>query len=262
MNNKTHTVISADKNGGLAFVETKYLTKCGVEEHLSNTAVYKKLSRGATYGQLQGVERLMESFISRHRDHLPDHEYTYLKRGLKRDRGRIGRFYTMVKLHKNKEGPIPHPFRPIVATCGTALAILSKWLDYKLQQLTPTILTYIKDTKYFLNYLKAFTKLQPGGRLPKNARMFKADATSMYTNIDTTHGLKILKSFLIELKEEGRLTDDFDIDMLIEAAALIMRWNLFEYGDSYFLQLLGTAMGTPVAVIWATIYFWWHENMC
>ena len=222
-NNGTHTVISADKNGGLAFIETKHLTKCGVEEHLSNTTVYKKLSRGAAYGRLQGVEILMESFISRHRDQLPDYEYTYLKRGLKRDRGRIGRFYTMVKLHKNKEGPIPHPFRPIVAACGTALAILSKWLDYKLQQLTPTILTYIKDTEYFLKYLKAFTKLQPGGRLPKNVRLFKADATSMYTNIDTTHGLEILKSFLTELQEEGRLTGNFDIDMLIEAAALIMK---------------------------------------
>ena len=102
-NNKTHVISSTAKNGGLAIIETKYLTKCGVEEHFSNTAVYKKLSRGATYGQLQGVERLMESFISRHRDHLPDHEYTYLKRGLKRDRGRIGRFYTMVKLHKTKK---------------------------------------------------------------------------------------------------------------------------------------------------------------
>ena len=62
---------------------------------------------------------------------------------------------------------IPHPFRPIVVTCGTALAILSKWLDYILQQLKPHILTYIKDSSDFLKYTKAFQKLQKNGRLPK-----------------------------------------------------------------------------------------------
>ena len=82
----------------------------------------------------------------------------------------------------------------------------------------------------------------------------------MYTNIDTKHALQVLEWFLNELKLEGRLNDDFNTKMIVEAATLIMKWNLFEYGNSFFLQLLGTAMGTPVAVIWATIYFYWHEK--
>ena len=36
---------------------------------------------------------------------------------------------------------------------------------------------------------------------------------------------------------------------------LVMRNNLFEWGDLYFLQLTGTAMGTSAACMWATIYF-------
>ena len=39
-----------------------------------------------------------------------------------------------------------------------------------------------------------------------------------------------------------------------------MQNNIFEYGDLYFLQLLGTAMGTSAACMWATIYFSVHEN--
>jgi len=35
----------------------------------------------------------------------------------------------------------------------------------------------------------------------------------------------------------------------------VMENNYFEWGDHYFYQLTGTAMGTSAAVLWATIYF-------
>ena len=49
----------------------------------------------------------------------------------------------------------------------------------------------------------------------------------MYTKIETEHGLEVLWQFLEELKEEGKLPPDFDIEMIVEAAALVMRWNIF-----------------------------------
>ena len=82
----------------------------------------------------------------------------------------------------------------------------------------------------------------------------------MYTNIDTEHGLKVLRLFLEELKSEGNLPTNFDIDMIVEAARIVMCWNLFEYGDSFFKQLIGTTMGTPAAVLWAIIYFYPHKK--
>ena len=44
-----------------------------------------------------------------------------------------------------------------------------------------------------------------------------------------------------------------------DAMKLVMQSNLFEWGDCYFLQLLGTAMGTSAACMRATIYFAVHE---
>ena len=41
---------------------------------------------------------------------------------------------------------------------------------------------------------------------------------------------------------------------------IVMRNNLFESGDMYFLQLLDTAMGTSAACMWATIYYAVHES--
>ena len=39
-----------------------------------------------------------------------------------------------------------------------------------------------------------------------------------------------------------------------------MRNNIFKWGDTYFRQLLGTAMGTSAACMWATAYYGVHES--
>ena len=161
----------------------------------------------------------------------------------------MAKFYTTVKMHKS-----PHTLRPIVATCGTVLSNLSKWLDYKLKKLLPFITTYIKDSTALRQKLKRL------GRLPKNARLVVADAISMYTNIKTDHALKILRMILEELKREGKLPKYFDIEMIIKAARIVMCWNLMEYGDCYFKNKTGTAMGTPLAILWAIIYHHWQET--
>ena len=250
--NEVFKVMTADKNCGSAIAETECVTEQSVNEHLSNSDVYKRLSKGEATAQLKGVEMLIMAFYSAWQEELSKAEHTYLKRGLKRDRGKFSRFYTTIKMHK-----VPHKFRPIVAQCGTAIASVSSWLHYKLKKLLPFVPTYIKNTRDFHGRLQDLNEL---GRLPENARMIKADAISMYTDIDTNHALATLRMFLEELQEQGLLPENFNIDMILEAAKLVMRWNLFEYGDCYFKQLTGTAMGTPAAVMWAIIYYCWHEK--
>ncbi len=53
---------------------------------------------------------------------------------------------------------------------------------------------------------------------------------------------------------------DFPLEAVKDTMELVMRNNLFQFGDMYFLQLLGTAMGTSAACMWATIYFAVHES--
>jgi hypothetical protein len=79
----------------------------------------------------------------------------------------------------------------------------------------------------------------------------------MYTNIDTNHAIDVIGKWLDSIANQ--LPANFPLKVVKAAMVLVMKNNIFEWGDLYFLQLLGTAMGTSAACMWATIYFAVHE---
>ena len=83
------------------------------------------------------------------------------------------------------------------------------------------------------------------------------DAQAMYTNIDFKHGMYILKQFLYLFKD--KLPADFPVELVLEAVSLVTENNIFEFGDCYFKQLVGEAMGAPHAAVKAIIYYAYHE---
>ena len=96
--------------------------------------------------------------------------------------------------------------------------------------------------------------------LPKNARIFTADAISMYTNIDTEDALpKLHKKLLREYKLDPS-KHEIHPKLVHKALTLIMKNNVFQFGDTFWFQLTGCAMGTPPACAYATLYFADHEE--
>ncbi|KAL7476883.1 hypothetical protein ACHAW6_008090 [Cyclotella cf. meneghiniana] len=80
----------------------------------------------------------------------------------------------------------------------------------------------------------------------------------MYSNICLNHALPIMKHWLEEIYTLP-VTRPL-IRCIMQGLELVMRHNIMKFGDSYFLQLIRTAMGTSVAVIFANLYFGWHEK--
>jgi hypothetical protein len=86
------------------------------------------------------------------------------------------------------------------------------------------------------------------------------DAVSMYSNIDLDHAMPIMRQWFesyVPAPGEPALAP---VDTIMAALELVMRWNIFAFGDSYYRQLIGTAMGTSCAVWFANLYFGFHEK--
>jgi hypothetical protein len=188
----------------------------------------------------------MLQLIQAHRYDLAEHERTYFHRVFQLQR-RIPQFYMIPKVHKT-----PWATRPIVSCVNSTLGYLSKYVDRQLQKVVHLCPAYLQDSNTLLLRLHAL------GQLPSTARLITADAVSMYTNIDTNHGLQNLRLWF-DLHAD-HLPTDFPVDFVINATKLIMTANVFQFDDTYWLQLCGTAMGTSLACMYATIYYSYHEE--
>ena len=115
--------------------------------------------------------------------------------------------------------------------------------------------SFVKDYQQILDETRDL-------QLPSNARLYVGDANSMYTNIELEHAMRVISWWLDDLQRRNLLPEGFPLEAVKRAMEHIMRNNVFEFGDMHFLQLIGTAMGTSAAVMFATIYFAYHEATC
>jgi hypothetical protein len=239
-------VTFTDKNLGPAILErTTYKRRC-LQDHLLDAATYQQLTPTMAKTKIQTAKNMMDSILTAYDSYLEPNERTFFHR-LAQHQCRLPQFYIAPKVHKT-----PWKTRPIVSCVNSTLGYLSKWVDRQLQKVIHLCPGYLRDSASLLQQLHQL------GPLPPTAVIIVADAVSMYTNIDTPHGIATLKAWLTLHKAD--LPKGFPVSMIVAATELIMTYNVFQLDDTYWLQLTGTAMGTPVACAFATIYYAYHEE--
>lgn len=148
-------------------------------------------------------------------------------------------FYTLPKIHKPG---FPPPGRPIISGCDSLLDPLSKYLDYYLQPLVLLIPSYLKDTQDLIQKVEGMT-------LPQEALIMTMDITSLYTNIVHTEAYRAISMFL------DRREDLFPpTHFLLEILELILEKNYFRFGDQFYIQKRGIAMGSAAAPTIANLF--------
>lgn len=252
-------VWKTDKNLGPAIIERDTYVKRALLEHLLDKSTYRQLSENVANGRIKAIRKIVNKFISKYfpapaRGYQSNEEprvkanRIFLERSILDEHVKdpFAYFYMLAKIHKN-----PWTTRPIVSCSGSLLHGLGRWIDSVLQRICRHLPFALRSS------MDLISSLQNLGKIPTTARFFTCDATSMYTNIDTDHALTVIHTFLKQSNLPA--SESFNVDALMAALRIVMQHNVFRFGDTFWLQTSGTAMGTPPAPMYATLYFALHE---
>ena len=237
-------MVQCDKNLGPALIEREKYIKLVIRDHLSDANTYEQLTKDQAVSAIGLVRQKIESWIADNHKMLTRQERFFLHHHLEESKKHpFSIFYGTMKVHKT-----PLKTRPVVSYSGSIAWGLGVWIDSRLQIVARQQKSYFKDSIELKKQLDALT-------LPDNARLFTADAVSMYTNIPTEKGLHIVAQYL-----QNRFANEVPARAVMAALKIVMRNNIFQFGDLFFRQRTGTAMGAPPAPPWATIYMAVAEN--
>ena len=80
----------------------------------------------------------------------------------------------------------------------------------------------------------------------------------MYTNINTTHAMSVFHTWLDRCPDE--IPRGFPKALFLRTLEIVMTRNIFQFDDTFWLQINSTAMGTSVVCMYATMYYALHER--
>ena len=241
-------VVQCDKNLGPAIIERDAYIRMAFKDHLSQEDTYQYLTpaEAVTYGDR--IRTHLTDWLKRWKTIIPSNEKRFIKQALNDpDTDPISTFYLLMKVHKN-----PIATRPIVSCSGTLLHSLGVWVDDKLQRIVIRQRSYFKSSSELKKQIVTFDNININ-----SMSLYTADAVSMYTNIDTDKALHEISNYL---HQHRQLFLDIPTDAVVDALTIIMKNNVFRFGDTHWHQLTGTAMGTPPAPPYATLYYAVHEE--
>ncbi len=247
-----HLIVPCDKNLGPSIIETEDYLRIAFRDHLNDKDTYKLIpSRRENDIRDQLLHRL-QNWLKNYKSILTKMEHKFIKTHMNLNTKPFARFYVTLKAHKLKSGQtVDHlKSRPIVSCPGSLLHPLGIWVDSQLQKVAQIIPSYFSNSFELKQELLSLN-------LPPNARLFTADAISMYTNIPTSQALTDINEMLAYYRDT--VDSSFPYSATREGLRLVMTNNYFQFGGLTFKQKNGTAMGTPPAPPYATIYYGKYE---
>ena len=250
---QTFLIVPCDKNLGPAIIERHDYLKIAMRDHLSDTTTYKTLTTSE-----------IDRYSLEIKKHILGWHKTYNK---KTDQNRTCLYLRRTEIKSVTICTLlPHPGSPqtqIGTNGGSSKKPTNRLLPWQSTS-WPWCLGRPQATRSRPKNSILLLK-HPGTQkqllelhLPANTCLFTADAMSMYTNIPTHMALNLIGKYLTQYQLKNN--KEFPQDTVRAGLRLIMTMNIFTFGDITLKQLNGTAMGTPPAPPYATIYYRIHEE--
>ena len=196
----------------------------------SITDSYQKIDKNPTRSLEEETKDLMRNTLQ---NKIPQ---DHLKRLLPQH-ARTAEFYGLPKTHKTD-----NPLRPIVAACGDPLDKLSWFLQLILGQLLQFVPTHLPNSDVFLARLREAFPV----RLPENSIVFTMDVRNLYGSIPIQEGIDsvmtLIRDNVAKLDLFGLSLTDFH-----KLLSHVLTNNYLRFGQAYFKQTTGIAMGNRIA---------------
>ena len=193
---------------------------------------YKELCTDTSNLYRQHAIHLVEEMHEKNQ--ISDKTYKYLISG--GDRTAV--FYTLPKIHKNRDRP---PGRPIVSGVNSATEKISQMIDIILRPFAQKGSSFVKDTPDVISKLQTV-------EINDDEWLFTMDVKGLYTNIPHDEGIEEVTKII------AARTDMPENYYIIEMLKLVLKGNVFRFDNDFFIQIHGTAMGTRVAPTYSIIF--------
>ena len=224
----------ADKNVGITVTE-KTVYNNFVTDHLKDKTTYKKLENNPLEATRIKIKALLFSLLKKKLINTRIHNALIPKSQTK-----PGYFYALFKLHKEKLS-----IRPIISQINHPTRNLSKFLHFHLLNTAKSAPSYLNNSYELKNILDTII-------INKDTVLITCDIKSLYTNINTKEGIiHTLNSYYRFNKLNNKKLHPFLLKTLLYNTLSL---NIFEYNNSYFQQINGTAMGTIMAPTYANCF--------
>ena len=241
LGSRTDIIIKpSDKNLGVAVMDRNwYITQALTQ--LNNAAVYTPIE---TIPSITSFVNDLTNILN-NQSWLPRKASDKLLKDLLIDytlgRIRHPRMYYLPKVHKTPTG-----MRPICASQGWITYWSSVYIHLAVFPLLKQIQSYVTNSAQLLLTIE---DIRVKNNLPKHFQFLEADVKELFPSIPIDDGLRALKHFLIKTGMHHT-----QVSFLVQLTRWVLQNNYVMFGEYTYLQISGTAMGTPCAVVFACIY--------
>lgn len=231
-------VLQGDKcNKTVIMSRTEYELK--MNSLLGDTSTYKQEKRDLTSKTQDAVNKLI---LKWHKSGTID---TTSKNKLTCYNGQAPYIYGLPKLHK-----AGIPLRPIVSNVGSPTYNLSKFLSTAITKILGKNDYYVRDSWHFHEFIK-------NKNVPNDFMLVSFDVTSLFTNIPTDFALECIKKRWAEISVNSPL----NLNEFTEGVKLCLDSTFFRYNETFYSQIFGTAMGSPISSTIANLVMEELENV-
>lgn len=239
--NNDIVVTCADKGGGTVILDTVDYNREALRQ-LSDAAYYRKIPNSLALDNYDNIRLILSKLLKKQIINVS--MFAYFLRPLTTVKPR--RFYLLPKIHKPRDkwadGKIP-PGRPIVSDVASESYFTAKLLTALLADLPPTLPAFVKNSFEFKQRV-AYFKLDN----INNFLLVTADIDSLYTNMNIERCISLTRTYLL-----SKYSLDI-VNNMCELLRINLCSNDFRFGDSYYVQTCGVAMGKSFAPHLANLY--------